>query len=130
MPALSIIVLTIVGVAVIAGIVYLIAMRGKGNYPFSMGVPVVGNEHKGEDVWYGPRAAGLWTRPLEETFNPTAEEQTRETVRRETTEYRDDLTDPRNPRHAQWEEREDARAERAGPGEAEPPTTPGVPTPS
>jgi hypothetical protein len=117
---LSIIILSILGVAVIVATVYLIKMRGKGNVPFNPGISVPSDDPPGEDIWFKGPAYGLQGQSLDVTMVPTPEEETRELVERETLQYQDDLLDPQNPKHAQWEQREHARIQDADPGDGSP----------
>lgn len=83
---------------------------------------------EGDDVWatiHSPLAA----EDLDITLNARPVERTQEMLQRETTYFEDDLTDPRNPRHAQWEARHEAaikegELERGGNAGAAPPSDP------
>jgi hypothetical protein len=64
----------------------------------------------GGDLWYqeqNPRAA----EPIDVTLIPSGGERTAELIHDETTYFSDDLADPRNPRHAEWEARREAAIE-------------------
>jgi hypothetical protein len=50
-----------------------------------------------------PQGTWLTNDPLETVLVPRPDERTAELIHEETTNFPDDLTDPRNPRHAEWE---------------------------
>ena len=113
---------------VVLGGLTLLLTRGKGNRgrQFSIGVSENEDVPKGEDVWEEEDQLGGGT-GVTQTFVPTPEEKTEEMIDRETTQFGDDLTDPRNPGHAAWERRQQERmqegqASQHGAAEPDPPT--------
>jgi hypothetical protein len=116
----------IVGLGMIAGAWYLIANRGnKGGDHFDMGYSEPQDVPKGEDVW-SQMHSGLSGQTVDATFNARPAERTAEMIERETTEFPDDLLDPRNPGHGAWEQREQGRTGAAG---ASPPSPDAAPDP-
>lgn len=118
------VIFSILGVAVVVAVVYLVRVRGQGSEPFDVGVSPQEDDPKGEDIWFKGPAYGLQAQPLDLTMVPTGQEQTREIIERETTQFPDDLLDPRNPHHAEWEAREQARIQAAESDDVAPPSDP------
>jgi hypothetical protein len=100
--------------ALIIGVLTWLVTRGRGKGPerhFDAGMTPdvdVGNQ----EIWSRGRTVTVGE-TIDTVLVPTPEEQTVEIIERETTAFADDLMDPRNPGHAEWERREQERIHRA-----------------
>ena len=106
--------------------------RAEGGPPgalhFQVGIGPQGEQvPEGGDLWSPELGSGFAAEPLQEVLIPSAPDRTEELVHEETTYFADDLEDPRNPRHAEWEARHDAEVAQgkarveAAESESEPP---------